>query len=198
MEQIVSGNGAEVEFRRGFEEQFGGGVDALRGGAGGPDTQPVEARLQLGTDHQRGGRLGAILRRKQGQTLIEAVAFQPGLQEAGWRHLVEEAERGRDVAADLVAAGLPGSKPALDFHAGRVGIAHAAGADVGEGDRPAFVDEAAAAVGRDLRQAGGILRRGMGHGHGTRLVSHGTRHRGVARGRGWLRHLTMLPVPGQP
>lgn len=54
MQQVVSGDGLEVEFGGCLEEQFGGGGDARRLVADGPDAQAVEAGLQLGTQDKDG------------------------------------------------------------------------------------------------------------------------------------------------
>lgn len=49
MQQVVSGDGPEVEFGGRLEEQLGSGGDAGRLVANGPDAQAVEVGLELGT-----------------------------------------------------------------------------------------------------------------------------------------------------
>ena len=91
----------------------------MRGGAGGPDAQAVEAGLQLGAQDEGGVGVVAGRMADEGGALVEAAAFQPGLQEAGRREVEPGLEMDLEIGADLVAPGLPGAEPALDLRANR-------------------------------------------------------------------------------
>ena len=54
VQQIAAGDRPEVELGRRFEEQLGGGGDAGRSVADGPDARPVGAGLQLGAEDEGG------------------------------------------------------------------------------------------------------------------------------------------------
>ena len=92
MQQIAPGDGPEVEFGRGFEEQLRGGGDTGRRVADGPDAQPVEAGLQLGAEDEGG--VGFVVARVgyEDGALAEALILQPGVQQAGWRRVVGAGE----------------------------------------------------------------------------------------------------------
>ena len=134
----------------------------MRGGAGGPDPQAIEAGLQLGAQDERGGRLVAAWTGHDDVAPIQAAAFQPSLQEAG-RRRPGWTEARREVGTELVAPSFTGAQPALQLDADRPGITHAASPDIGERDGAALIDEAANAVGRHVRQCAGVRGRRMGH-----------------------------------
>lgn len=51
MKQVALSDRPQVHLGRGLKEQLGGGGDTFQGGAADPNAQPVEARLQLGSQH---------------------------------------------------------------------------------------------------------------------------------------------------
>ena len=84
--------------------------------------------------------------------LVEAAAFQPGLQEAGRRDAGIDVKAPRQVSTNLVVARFPGPQPTLQFDANWPGITYATSSDIGERHRAAVIDEAAHAVRRNVRQ----------------------------------------------
>ena len=110
MQQVAAGDGPEVQLGRRLEQQLDGGGHTLRGGADDPGAQTIEAGLQLGSQHKRGGGFRLARIADKDRAPVEAAALQPGLQEAGGRD--EAALEGcREVGTDLVAAGLSGAQP---------------------------------------------------------------------------------------
>ena len=95
MEQIVSRHRSKVHLRRGFEEELGGGRDTWRSSAGRPDTQTVEARLQIGSQDEGSISVVAARMADKDRVLIEASAFQPGLQKASRREHGPDPQNGR-------------------------------------------------------------------------------------------------------
>src|SRR5271166_4937803 len=148
VQQIAAGDGPQVEFGRRFEE-LGGGGDAPGGVADGPDAQAVEAGLQLGAEDEGGVGFVVVRVGHEDRALTEALILEPGVQQAGRRRVVGAGKMRRQVGRDLVAASFLGAQPALDLGTDCAGVAHAARVDIGEGDRPAGIDEAADAVGWD-------------------------------------------------
>ena len=85
MQQVVAGDGPEVQLGGCLEQQLGAGDGVVCAGAGNPDAQPIKARLQLSTQHERGGGFRPARVADEDGAAIEAAAFQPGLQVASWR-----------------------------------------------------------------------------------------------------------------